>query len=233
MTMATRMKPALLRLYMRLTSGLLLLLSITLVLIRAQPFEYSGLSSLMITDNCLQPCFMGIHPGITTANEARAILDQRGLVSQWIDLPQPAEQSGDAASSGVLRWHWSIKRPALFTGVEANLVYNRKTGIVMTFGLMSTRLSLGNLLVELGQPAIGFMNASVNDRDRPIFTHVAGYPQWHLNLVSNIQCPMSLRQLWDAPVTLELANTIGEHSRFTTYPQHIQPILRKAASVYC
>jgi hypothetical protein len=233
MTAMTRMKPVLLWLYVRLTGGLLVLLSIILLLIHAQPFENSGLPDLMLADDCAQPCFMGIHPGITTVVEARNALDQRSLVSQWIELPLPVDQTGDTASSGVLRWRWSINRPALFTGLEANLLYNRKSGIVMTFGSMGTRLSLGNLLIELGQPAIGFLNAGINDRDRPIFTHVAGYPQWNFNLVSTIQCPMSLRQLWDAPVTLELTNTIAEHSRFVPYPEHIQPILRRAAIGYC
>jgi len=210
----------------------LLLASITL-LIRLQPFDDGGLRALFITDNCSSPCFLGIQPGITTALEARDLLEKRGLINQWIEPLQPIDQQDEDVSFASLRWRWSINRPALLTSMEANLVYDRKTGLVMSIGSMGTRLSLGNLLVDLGQPSVGYMTLTINDRDRPTFTHVAGYPRWHFNLVSNIQCPMTVKQLWETPVTLEITDTSGENSRLISYPSRIQIIMDLAASGFC
>ncbi len=211
----------------------LLPLMLIVTLIHTRPFSDGGLHDFLFEGECSLPCFMGIRPGITTAEQAYELLQQEGLVSDWIEPPHPLEQIGDDAGFGLLRWHWSKKRPALLTSTDASLVYNRRTGYVITFGSMGTRLSLGEAFILLGQPSMGFLTAAYNDRSRPTFTHVASYPQWHFNLVNNIPCPMTMSQLWQSSVTLELANTIGENSRFTIYPVRVQPLLSIAASNFC
>lgn len=155
------------------------------------------------------------------------------FVAQWIEPLQPLNQQTNGNDVGTLKWRWSINRPQLLTGTDASLTYDRKTGLVTSFGEMSTRLTLGNWFILLGQPSMGFMSGGYNDRDGSIFTHAAGYPQQGLNLMSTIQCPMSLRQLWDAPVILQLAPTADQSARFTMYPTSIRMILGFAASGFC
>jgi len=221
------------RVLIRLMIGLWLLLAAVVALIRLQPFDDGGLRALVMPTNCPTPCFMGIRPGLTSAAEAHDRLEKQGLVYQWLDPLLPIDQQAEDVSFAPLRWRWNGNRPTLLTGVDGSLIYDRKTGLVISLGSMATNLTWGNVLVDLGQPAVGFMSAGINDRDRPIFTHAAGYPHWHFDAVSTIQCPMTLQQLWDAPVTLEIGNAMDEDSRFRTYPHHIEGILEFAASGFC
>ncbi|MEP6986100.1 MAG: hypothetical protein ABI970_10905 [Chloroflexota bacterium] len=212
---------------------LLLLLAVVVSLIHSQPFDDQGLDTLLFADDCPSTCFVGIQAGMTTAAQARDLLEKRGFVAQWIEPLQPLDPQTDSAGVGTLKWRWSSNRPELLTGTDASLTYDLKSGLVMNFGEMGTRLTLGNWFILLGQPSMGFMSGGYNDRDGSIFTHAAGYPQRGLNLISTIQCPMSLRQLWDAPVTLQLAPTAEQSARFTQYPSSIQMILGFAASGFC
>lgn len=210
-----------------------LLLGSLVILIHSQPFDDGGLSALITPMDCTAPCFLGIRPGITTAAEARDLLEKRGLVSSWIEPLSPATQSTDDPNFGLLRWRWSNQRPEMLTGTDASLLYDKSTGLVVTFGGMNTRIPLATLLLELGKPAMGYMSGGINDRDRPTFTYAAAYPDLHFDVVSYIQCPMTLRKLWESPITIQLANTIGENSRFTTYPSRLQPLLAAASSYFC
>jgi hypothetical protein len=215
------------RFYLRYSLILLILLMIILPIICLQPFDDGGLHATLFSDTCSTACLVGIQAGVTTATQARDLLEKQGLVYEWI------ETQADNPALGQLRWRWNMNRPALFTGTDASLTYDRKTGVVITFGEMGTRLSLGQMLILLGQPSVGFMSGGYNDRDGSTFIHSVGYPQWQLNLTSAIHCPMTLRQLWDAPVTLQLAPTTDQNERFTTYPAHVQAILGYAANFFC
>ncbi len=203
------------------------------ILIHAQPFDDGGLRTLIMPIDCSAPCFIGIQPGVTTVVEARDLLEKQHLIASWIEPLSLADQSSDDPNFGLLRWRWSDQRPAVLTGMDASLLYDKNSGLVVTFGGMSTRTSLATLLIELGQPTMGYMSGGINDRDRPTFTYGAAYPELHFDVVSYIQCPMTLRQLWEAPITIQIANAIGENSRFTMYPTRLQPLLASAASFFC
>lgn len=228
-----RLKSAYPRLLINLAATVLAILAIAIIFIRLEPFDDRGLHNLLSAEECQLPCFMGIRPNITTATQAYDLLQQQGLVSKWIEPPHPLEQIGDDSGFGLLRWRWSHKRPTPLSDVDGSLVYNRKTGLIITFGPMGTHLSLGEALIILGQPLLGYMSGSYNDRGGPIFTHVIGYSQPQVSLVSSIQCPMTVRELWAAPVALQIAPTDDQTTRFTPYPAHIQAILGYAAYTFC
>ncbi len=210
-----------------------LLFASLVMLIHSQPFDDGGLSALLKPTDCLAPCLIGIQPGITTAAEARDLLENQQLVASWIEPLSDSNQPPDDPSLALLRWRWSNQRPLMLTGTDASLLYDKKSGLVVTFGSMNTRIPLAILLIELGQPTVGYMSGGINDRDRPTFTYAAAYPDLHFDVVSYIQCPMTLHQLWEAPVTIQIANIIGENSRFTMYPTRLQPLLGAAASYFC
>jgi hypothetical protein len=205
-----------------------LILAAVVTLIHSRPFDDAGFQALIFANTCSSACFAGIQPGVTTFDEARDLLETHPFVSQWLEPVQQAD-----APFGLLRWSWSSKRPALLTGTDASLTYDRKTGVVMTFGDMQTRLTTGELLVMLGQPDLGYMSGGYNDRGGPTFLHVIGYSQYQLNFVSAIQCPMTVRALWAAPATLQIAPTGDQTTRFAPYPAHIQAILGYAAYTFC
>ena len=220
----------LLRLYLRFGAFLFTLLALILFGIHTQPFDDHGFRALIFPANCSSACFMGIRPGITTVTEAYDQLEKSGLVSQWIEQ---IDQLGDHEAAGSLRWRWGSNRPALLTDIDASLTYDRKTRIVLTFGDIGTRLSFGTLLIMFGQPDMGFMTGGYNDRGGSIFTHTAGYSALKFSLVNTIQCPMTIRQFWDSPITLQIAPTTDQMSRFTRYPPRIQPFLAYASYTFC
>lgn len=227
------MRPTFPTFILRLSIIVFLLLANLVILIHLQPFDDGGLRVLIQPTDCAAPCFIGIRPGITTAAEASDLLEKQHLVASWIEPLSLANQSTDDPSFGLLRWRWSDQRPNMLTGTDASLLYDKNSGLVVTFGGMSTQIPLATLLIELGQPTMGYMRVGLNDRDRPTFTYAAAYPDLHFDVVSYIQCPMTLRQLWEAPLTIQIANTIGENSRFTMYPTRLQPLLASAASFFC
>ena len=64
-----------LRLLLKLSLLLTLLATLPLFFIRAQPYDDSELRAFLTPpDGCPAPCFMGIRPGVTTAEEAYNIL---------------------------------------------------------------------------------------------------------------------------------------------------------------
>jgi hypothetical protein len=222
-------KSAFPRLIITLIVTISLLLAVVVTLIHSQPFDDGGFQALIFADNCSSSCLLGIQPGVTTITEARNLLEKHHLVSEWIE---PVNQQADP-NFALLHWRWSNNRPALLTGTNASLIYDRKTGLVITFGEMQTRLPLGEILVMLGQPRLGYISGGFNDRDGAILTHVVDYTRHQLNLISTVQCPMTVRGLWDAPVALQIAPTSDQTARFTAYPAHIQAILGYAAGAFC
>lgn len=81
--------------------GLVLMFASLLVLIRAQPYQDGGLSDFLLPpEGCPTPCFMGIRPGVTTMEDAIAILQAH----EWV-----AEVSSTAYNRlGLQRieWRW-------------------------------------------------------------------------------------------------------------------------------
>ncbi len=59
-----------------------LLFAACIGIIRAQPYDDSELRAFLTPPSgCAMPCFMGIRPGVTTADEAIAILEAHEWVS--------------------------------------------------------------------------------------------------------------------------------------------------------
>ena len=56
-----------------------------IAIIRAHPFDGTELQHFFVrSPDCLAPCFMGIHPGITTVDDAITILQEHPWVSEII-----------------------------------------------------------------------------------------------------------------------------------------------------
>lgn len=218
------------RLLISLVGIITLVFIIALFLIHNQPFDDGGFHEAIFTKGCSTACLLGIQPGITTVEQARDRLEKGGYVYEWTE-PLKSAQSSNAV--GRLRWRWSNKRPVFLTGTDASLTYNVKSGVVTTFEALTTRLTFGQILIQLGQPNVGYLSAGYNDRDGAIFTSAIGYPQWKMSLVSVIQCPMTIQTLWNAPVTLQIAPTAEQTARFVAYPIHVEAILGYAYNAFC
>ena len=91
------------RFYLRFLIITFLLFSATLLLIHAQPYDDHELRELLLPEGCLAPCLMGIRPGVTTMDEAVAILQANKWVAQ---IKKESNGFGD-----TIKWTWNNQIP--------------------------------------------------------------------------------------------------------------------------
>ena len=91
-----------------------LLFAFCIALIRAQPYDDSELRAFLTPpEGCPAPCFMGIRPGVTTREDAIAILEAH----EWVN-----EVTYDVA--GDVQWTWS--------GLQLGIIDENSYGILLT-----------------------------------------------------------------------------------------------------
>jgi hypothetical protein len=96
-----------LRLHVRFSGLLLLLLGVLMLLIRAQPYDDHEIRALLLPDDCTMPCFMGIRPGVTSIDDAVRLLENHAWVKQ-------------VARTGMsVQWFWNGREPAFLEGTIA------------------------------------------------------------------------------------------------------------------
>ncbi len=134
--------------FFRLTAALSLLcigvILATLLTIRAIPYDNSELREFLTPpEGCAAPCFMGIQPGVTTVNEAVAILKSHEWVGKVDDLIVETERQ--------VEWSWNGSQPPLMNEQSRPYLYGLVGGKVI-----SIHLFVSNTMVELwwlyGQP---------------------------------------------------------------------------------
>ncbi|MEP6988387.1 MAG: hypothetical protein ABI970_22475, partial [Chloroflexota bacterium] len=89
------------RLYFRLILLPLLIFTVALLLIHAQPYDDHELRNALLPPDGCASCFMGIRPGVTKVEEAIKILEASGWLEQYT-----YEQDATA-----IRVKWNDHRP--------------------------------------------------------------------------------------------------------------------------
>ena len=131
--------------------------ALPVVLIRAQPYDDGELRAFLTPpEGCSAPCFMGIRPGVTTVNEAIAILEGHEWVADvggdYLELMREANYDKPQVA-WVIVWEWSRDAPDWIKGdLNSNLVV---AGRQVTAILISTRIPLGDVLMAYGIPEDG------------------------------------------------------------------------------
>ena len=112
------------------------------LLIRAQPYDDGGLRAFLTPpEDCPAPCFMGIRPGVTTAEEAIAILEEQ----PWVLWDTESQ-----LSIGPLIWNWSVQAPSWFDSQDSGVVRVRNEQVTMLGIPMKS--SWADLMLALGRP---------------------------------------------------------------------------------
>ena len=101
------------RFYLRLTLLPIIIFTVMLLLIRAQPYDDHELRQLLLHDECIAPCFMGIKTGVTTVDEAIKILEASGWVENMVQ------------DTGTMNFIWNGKQPSLLSKQEGIVLYVR------------------------------------------------------------------------------------------------------------
>lgn len=196
-----RPSPAITRLLLRWTlllSGLFLL---PLLLIRAQPDDDSDLRSLLMPEGCPAPCLMGIRPGVTTSQEAVAILEAH----DWVGEIDYRYYDPQRLHSNLLSWHWSGRQPAVIDASRAGSIELAEwggSGIQKVAEMsIATHITFAELVLAAGPPTASWFAYDSFGVFRDLNSHAAVFGQRAFRVSTRVQCPLSLQSLAYQPVS--------------------------------
>ena len=192
----------------RVVLALVIVFALAVGVILAQPQEDATMRDFF-TSPCAPPCFMGIRPGITTTEQALALL----RAHPWVKGVSPAASTfGTGARSYTnIYWGWTGQQPAfIFDASSASLPYlHIYKGIVQYIRLV-THIPYGAAWLILGMPSSGSLIVDGNNLGIQTVTYFGGM----LAFDSNIACPMNSAVRWNAPISITYSDgTLTAYSR--------------------
>jgi hypothetical protein len=139
------------RTVVRLSLLLTFAFAVLVGVIRAQPYDNGNLRAFLTTSHdCVIPCFMGIRPGVTTIEEAIAILETH----EWAKALDLQGAPTEARPSGTIWWSWSGAQPDYFyAGLSGRVELSDEDGdgtAVVTRLEIPTTIPFAELYVLLG-----------------------------------------------------------------------------------
>ncbi len=154
------------------------------------------LRAFLLSDGCNAPCWQGIQPGITTVDEAVALLQAHPWVSS-------AGAGGTPADTRVY-WRWNEQAPAFAGTITAlypeSYLYARN-GIIRYIRL-TTRIPYGNIRLVMGAPETGSFQPSTPSSFNRLYFHTAGYFGGRVAFDTNLICPATPPGFWNDPVVI-------------------------------
>jgi hypothetical protein len=187
---------------------LLLIACLTSVaVICAQPYDDADLLAFLTGDEGCSvgeaaPCWAGIRPGVTTLDEARALLQAHPWVGAITENDEPLAQ--------YLYWEWNGRQPAYLTPADDKIpTFMWAQDDIIQFITIPTQITFGDLVLVYGEPEQGVLNVSRLGRQvlmsvRPNARLIAAYQSGHLLLDITLRCPAPPIDVWRAPVILGL-----------------------------
>lgn len=193
-----------------LTRIMLLLFSLTSVgvlVTQAQPQDERTVLPLLANETCSAPCFIGIRPGITLADEAVALLEAHAWV-QNIEIRYSDFRQHANTFWGYIYWEWKPDTPLWVSTPDYQLArhtaYLRvRDGLVSEIAF-STSLPLGDVVLGLGETGQYILGAPNRYGEPPnSITHNFYFPNAGLVTSSVSQCP-ALNPDWQQATTVTL-----------------------------
>lgn len=191
------------RFLLKVTAVLTILFAVCIALIRTQPYDDTQLRAFFAPPgNCPRPCFMGIRPGITTVEEAMAILE----VHEWIAGVNRYEAT-DGRGVTALTAAWSGVQPGfidadeeLWLGVEDNIVQRL---------IVPTRIPLAHIRLLFGVPQYGSLGENRGPLSSPPAAgYFAAYFDTNSFFAASAACP--IESVWELPVQWVLWDDLSE-----------------------
>jgi hypothetical protein len=141
---------------------------------------------------CSMPCWQGIQPNATTADEAVAILE----ALPYVDDVQ--------VSPSMISWWWTSDRPLVYDAAGRAFDGRIEVGMVngeqrVTAIVLLTTLQLGQIQLALGDPdSITLYTVHPEDANRRDgVVHLAHYGD--VTVFNILQCPMTVEHFWRSP----------------------------------
>lgn len=184
-------------LYLKSSLAITALFVLLIHAIRAQPQDTEMRRFIQPPAGCPMPCWQGIRPSVTTADEAVAILEAHEWGGQIITRHYNAD-SGD----GLISWIWNDHLTELgrFRGVRLRVRDHVVWNITLPPGV-----PLNDVWYAYGQPDSGnwaIMNVVNGSRYR--IDHTARYQAASIMIFSRVECPAHLTDFWRARTTIQI-----------------------------
>jgi hypothetical protein len=194
------------RLLLKPALALTLVFAVCIGLIRLQPAQEDVELRAFLTppDGCSIPCFMDIRPGVTTMDEALAILEEH----EWVGTPffnTTATPPQSANMSGDILWDWSGLQPSVIDDSFQGRIRIANGKVAVMY--IGTHITLGDMWRLLGPPDRGRVARSESDATyRGLQATYLSIPlivgaEWH--------CPVNATTFWHAPLFLITTSTFG------------------------
>jgi hypothetical protein len=162
---------------------LILCFAAIIVLIQAQLYDDGQLRAFLLPpEDCPIPCFMGIRPGVTTVDEAVAILETH----QWVESLHVLEAT-DGRGVYAIAAEWSSIPRDLIDNSE-NLWMGVEDEIIQRI-VVYTRIPLGDIVLSLGSPQFG----GIYD-DGVVAAYFGTYLDLSASFSGGQSCP--IRSIW-------------------------------------
>lgn len=185
----------------KVMGALALLFTATLGAMRTQPHDDGGLRAFLLPEDCNMPCWLGIRPGVTTTDEALAIL----RAHPWIERVVVEERQPTAT---FLYLVWNQQAPAFVAEVDSPLPpYLSVERNIIQLIMIPTRIPYADAWWLMGTPGVGLFKVSgyrsANEPGyRPNTVHSAMYFDRQVVFDTRVFCPVNPDMFWRAPVTI-------------------------------
>lgn len=189
------------KLILKLAILFTVIFTVPTLLIRSQPFYDRAASVLMYDQNCTLPCFVRIHPGSTSMEQAVQLMGSHDWIANRADeIPSPIRNAifyGSLVPKTIFEWRWSDLLPDWIDGDQQGSMIFEDSGVFdLTIG---TRLRLGEILLAFGQPDVASYVASSGQSGRR-FEFTGWYTDEGMLVISTGRCP--LLGYYDLPVRI-------------------------------
>jgi hypothetical protein len=180
----------LIRLVLKAVFALTVLSALCIVLTRAQSYDDSEVRIFLTPpDGCPAPCFMGIRPGVTTLEEATAILSAMGWRAE-----EPVE-------TNTTPTYFFFSPSSSASPLDLVFIHVVDPPIIRDITL-ETHLPLASVLVDLGEPdSHYYVLAGGGEGGTLAMIEEIIYSQQEFTLSVSVACPAVERaDFFDAPV---------------------------------
>jgi hypothetical protein len=159
---------------------------------RAAPYDDGGLRAALFDPACAPPCFMDIHPGVTTREESLALLQAH----PWV------EEVDAKPGYTTVTWTWNGSQPAILESGRLSLDGDTVIRIVLL-----TNANAATTALVLGAPRIWYFSLWSINNPRSIVTSLyfeqrAVYD--HLEVMSANYCPLTVQAQWTLPTQISM-----------------------------
>lgn len=219
------------RFYLILTLIPTVLFTVMLLVIRTQPYDDHQLRQLLLPEGCPPPCFIGIRPGITTVEQALALLRQNDGVQ--IIKVDPTEVNGSASQITRISWSWNTASPqrSPFIDTQKSGVINVSDGKV--YGIdIETSVQLGDYwLVENAPKAYNLRTIATSDSGNLLMVLLIDGQSGTI-LKGTKPCPYFSSRLWQMKMsisfrTVQDTRSLGDQFVDSFLLQHIHDLKQK------